>query len=239
MPPTFDLHDRTAVVTGATRGIGRGLAIGLGERGAHVIVTGRTTSGPHSLSSVSDSVETAGGSCKTFEVDHADPVSVHRFFSDLATYLIDTGRRLDLFVNNAYAGISTLERTILLNLPFWKQETARDDINTNESHPTKIIDDPVDVWDDFNNVGLRNNYICSVLATRLMLRQRSENESQTGGDAIIVSVSSIGGIMPLFSPAYGAGKAGVDRMSADFARQAPPGVKFITFWPGRFCSGNA
>jgi len=72
-------------------------------------------------------------------------------------------------------------------------------------------------------VGLRGNYVCSVLASRLMVDQ---------GRGLIVNVSSPGGLRYLFNVAYGIGKAGVDRMSADCAVELQKkNVAMITLWP--------
>jgi dehydrogenase/reductase SDR family protein 1 len=56
------------------------------------------------------------------------------------------------------------------------------------------------MWDDVNNVGLRNHYICSVYAARLMVPKRS---------GLIVNISSAGGLGYFLNVAYGIGKAGV------------------------------
>ena len=66
--------------------------------------------------------------------------------------------------------------------------------------------DPVKMWDDINNTGLRNNYICTVYASRLMVPRKQ---------GLIVNISSMGGVQYAFNAAYGIGKAAVDRMSAD------------------------
>ena len=59
------------------------------------------------------------------------------------------------------------------------------------------------VWDAVNNVGLRNHYICSVYASRMMVPRRK---------GIIVTVSSAGGLRYLFNVAYGVGKAAVSEL---------------------------
>ena len=60
--------------------------------------------------------------------------------------------------------------------------------------------------DDINNVGLRNHYICSVYASRLMVPRKQ---------GLIVNISSFGGQTYIFNVAYGVGKACVDRMAID------------------------
>lgn len=66
--------------------------------------------------------------------------------------------------------------------------------------------DPARIWDDINNAGLRNHFICTALASRIMVPRRQ---------GLIVNVSSLGGQGYLFNVAYGVGKAGVDRMAVD------------------------
>ena len=62
--------------------------------------------------------------------------------------------------------------------------------------------DPAETWDTINGVGLRNHYICTVLASRIMVENRK---------GLIVNVSSWGGLRYLFNVAYGVGKAACDR----------------------------
>lgn len=203
------LQGRTIVVTGASRGIGRGLAVGLGEHHAHVIVTGRTATGKGSLEETAEAVQKAGGTCDTYLVDHSDDSSVKDFFTSLSDDLSRSGRTLDCFVNNAFSAVSYISANAPEDVPFWERATTDKD------------DDPAVIWDTVNNVGLRNNYVCSVLATRLMLR--------AGG--VIVNITSMGGLISIFDPAYCVGKSGIDRMSAEFALHAPPNVSYIAFCP--------
>jgi dehydrogenase/reductase SDR family protein 1 len=54
-----------------------------------------------------------------------------------------------------------------------------------------------EIWDDINNVGLRNHYFCTVYAARLMVQRKQ---------GLIINISSYGGIKYLFNVAYGIGK---------------------------------
>lgn len=209
---TTSLRNCAVVVTGATRGIGRGLAIGFGERGAHVIITGRTEQGALSLSATAREVGAAGGTCTTFVVDHSDDVSVNNFFQSLEQHLktwttaLSSPLRL-VFVNNAYDAVQLLVSNS--GLPYWQRQPA----------------DPATYWDSVNCVGLRQNFVCSIHASRIIA-------NSPGATGFIVNVTSWGGIFPLFDVAYAVGKAGVDRMSAEFGRVAPDGVHFLSFCPG-------
>ena len=71
------------------------------------------------------------------------------------------------------------------------------------------VADPIEQWDCINNVGLRNHFLCTVYASRIMVPQK---------DGLIVNISSVGGLTYLFNVAYGIGKAACDRMAADCAR---------------------
>ncbi|KAK1859970.1 hypothetical protein I4F81_002562 [Pyropia yezoensis] len=108
------LSGRVYVVTGATRGIGRGVAIGLGEAGATVILTGRTgsaaTPGGACLDEVAAAVTAAGGVAHPAVVDHGEDASVDAFWADTVPRLAPAG--VDGLVNNAYAGVSTLAENL-------------------------------------------------------------------------------------------------------------------------------
>ena len=76
------------------------------------------------------------------------------------------------------------------------------------------VADPIEQWDCINNVGLRNHFLCTVYASRIMVPQK---------DGLIVNISSPGGLKYLFNVAYGIGKAAVDRMAADCAQYVKMG----------------
>jgi NADP-dependent 3-hydroxy acid dehydrogenase YdfG len=94
MTTTGDLSGRTAVVTGASSGIGRAIAEHLGGAGAHVVLGGRTES---AMKEAADRIDRAGGSARVEVGDVRDPAAV-RALVDAA--VADTGR-LDVMVNNA------------------------------------------------------------------------------------------------------------------------------------------
>lgn len=209
----LSLRGRTVLVTGATRGVGRGLAIGLGESGAHVVITGRTQTGPFSLESTASAIRSVGATCSAYVVDHSDEKQVTDFFNTLRNDLANANQTLDVLVNNAYSGVPLVAEHMEKQTPFWELSTV----------PGKDSS-PGSVWDDLNRVCARGNYIMSVLATRLMTKL------EHGG--LVINISSIGGIASIFNPAYCAGKVASDRMSAEFAKHAPPNVRFVTFYPG-------
>lgn len=193
---------KTALVTGATRGIGKGIAIALGETGMRVYFTGRTEKGPLSLEATSREIERVGGKAVSVKVDHENDEEVKALFDRIEREC----QTLDVLVNNAYKGVQTL-------------------IDGREKKFWEMGETPGSHWDLINGVGLRNHYICSVYATRLMRKN--------GTKGVIVNVSSWGGLSPIFDCAYGIGKAALDRMSMDFAADLEgTGIRCLSIWPG-------
>lgn len=195
-----------ALVTGATRGLGKGIAIGLGEIGATVYITGRTVDtslshegGSGSLRETCTAVEQAGGVCIPVQVDHRDDQQVQRLFDRIQE---DQQGQLDLLVNNAYAGVAALRQS--QGQTFW--------------------DNSPDLWDACNQVGLRSHYIASLFAARMMTPRRQ---------GLICTISSWGGLAYIFGTAYGVGKAACDRLAADMATELQPyNVTSLAIWPG-------
>lgn len=90
----FDLHGRVALVTGASEGIGRGLAIGLAAAGADVLLCSRH---PEVLEEVGREVQTRGGRAKVCFVDVTDVNSIR----GLRDYAAKQFGKIDVLVNNA------------------------------------------------------------------------------------------------------------------------------------------
>src|SRR3954462_10453373 len=101
------LEDRVALVAGATRGAGRGTAVALGEAGATVYCTGRSTRGqrseydrPETIDETAELVTAAGGTGIAVAVDHLEPGQV-----DALVQRIDAEQgRLDVLVNDIWGG---------------------------------------------------------------------------------------------------------------------------------------
>ena len=155
------LEDCIALVTGGSRGVGKGVAIGLAEAGATVIVTARTrTSGgsewPGSLDETIAAINDAGGRGIGLLCDHSDDGSVKAIFDLIQR---DHGR-LDVLVNNVFAAPNVMP----VNVPFWQV--------------------PASLWDTMHRVGLRSHFIASQFAVPLMLPQKRGlivNTSSGGG----------------------------------------------------------
>ncbi|MFO7250703.1 MAG: SDR family oxidoreductase [Actinomycetes bacterium] len=119
--PTIDLTGRVALVAGATRGAGRGIAVELGAAGAVVYVTGRSTAGspspmrrPETIEETARLVTEAGGTGIAVRVDHTDPGQVRA----LAERIDREHGRLDLLVNDIWGGDPLTE----WGVPFWRHD---------------------------------------------------------------------------------------------------------------------
>lgn len=203
----MSLTGKVCLVTGASRGIGRGIALQLGEAGAKVYITGRTLK-PRtdmkgvSLEEVAKEVEERGGKCVPVVCDHSKDNDIEDLFRQIS---VENDGVLDVLVNNAYAAVTTLVGGIDKK-KFWEKEPAGEH------------------WDIVNNVGLRNHYICTTKAANLMVPRKS---------GLIVNISSAGGLTYLFDVAYGVGKAALDRMAADCGKElSKHNVTCVSLWPG-------
>lgn len=209
MRSRMSLSGRVAVVTGASRGVGKGVALGLGEAGATVYVTGRSlrpTDDPRgSLYQTVAEIAALGGSGVAVRCDHADDDQVAAVFDRVRA---EQGR-LDILVNNV---MSTPQRS---NLPPGK-------LSQWDLHPFWEV--PVAIWDAFHTVGLRSHYVASAFAAPLMIA--------TGG-GLIVCISAPGAIRYVGNIPYGVGKAGIEKLVMDMAEELRPyQVATVSLWPG-------
>lgn len=92
--PSHDLSGRLVLVTGATRGIGRAVAVAAAQTGAELIITGRTIG---ALEEVDDEIRTVGGTATIVQLDMTDFPAIPR----LAAAIASRWQRLDGFVANA------------------------------------------------------------------------------------------------------------------------------------------
>lgn len=137
------------MVTGASRGIGKGIALALGTEGATVYVTGRTVTPstyelPGTVGETAQEVERRGGTGVAVHVDHADDSQVAALFDQIRR---EQGR-LDILVNNAFA----LPEDLTDPGPFWEK--------------------PLSHW-GMVDVGVRSNYVAARHAATMMVPQRS------------------------------------------------------------------
>jgi len=194
------LVGKVAVVTGASRGIGKGIATVLGEQGASVYVSGRTTAATPEATSgtineVAETITASGGVGIAVRCDHADDAQIKALFERVKA---EQGH-LDILVNNA----TTLGPDPFAPPPFWTKNLA--------------------ISEQFT-VGLRSAFVASYYAAPLVI---AANRS------LLVNISYYGAVSYHLDPAYGATKAGLDKLTFDMAQDFEPyGVAVISLWPG-------
>jgi len=204
-----NLAGMVALVTGASRGVGKGVALGLGESRATVYITGRTVQEetgvdglPGTIYQTAEEVERLGGRAIPVLCDHRDDAQVKALFRRI----VDDHGRLDLLVNNVWGGYEhlLLDGRYVDSLPFWEQ--------------------PIERWDSMFAAGVRAHYVASVLAAKRMTEQRS---------GLIVTISFWAAQKFQGSPAYGAAKAADDKLIRDMAHQLRDHqVAAVSLYPG-------
>ncbi|AXK89032.1 NAD(P)-dependent dehydrogenase, short-chain alcohol dehydrogenase family [Nocardia farcinica] len=140
-----DLRDRVAVVTGASRGIGKGIALELGAAGATVYLTGRSTTPgklPGTVHETAARIDDLGGTGVPVVCDHRDDDAVARLFDRVRA----EHARLDVLVNNVYNSPAAAR---WLGKPFWQV--------------------PPHAWDETFDVGVRSHYAAAVFAAPLLI----------------------------------------------------------------------
>jgi NAD(P)-dependent dehydrogenase (short-subunit alcohol dehydrogenase family) len=143
------LSGRVAVVTGASRGIGKGVALALASEGATVYVTGRTVAPgssplPGTVGETAAQCDERGGRGIAVQVDHGKDDQVAALFEQVER---EQGR-LDILVNNAF----TLSDDLTEPKPFWEK--------------------PLSNW-EMVDVGVRSNFVAAWHAARIMVAQKS------------------------------------------------------------------
>lgn len=197
---------RIAVVTGASRGLGRGIALALGQPGTTVYVVGRTTGDggprregeadlPGTIHDTAQAIAAAAGTAIPVACDLADDAQI----VDLFRRVQREAGRLDILVNNA----AYLHHDLTAEKPFWEKSLEVGNIL---------------------GVGLRCHYVASHQAAPIMVRRRS---------GLIVNISFYGAVCRFHDPAYGAAKAGLDKLAFDMAQDLRPhDVTAVSLWPG-------
>ena len=140
------LDGKVAIVTGASRGVGKGCALELGAAGATVYVTGRTLEEgaaplPGTIGATAEEVNALGGRGLAVRCDHRRDADVRALFDRVG----EEAGRLDVLVNNAFA----ITKELTSGLPFWET--------------------PISNWDDMIGVGTRSAYVATHMAAALMV----------------------------------------------------------------------
>ena len=195
-----------AIVTGASRGAGKGIAIALGSHGCTVYVTGRSQKvGDHNMpgtiyetaEQVTQAGGPSGGKGIAVRCDHGNADEVKALFEQVKA---EQGR-VDILVNNAAAVYDEL------------------------SYPGNFWEKPLKLG-DMIDVGVRSGYDASWYAAPIMLEQEK---------GLIIFTSSTGSVHYVFGPSYGAHKAGMDKMAFDMAcdfNNAGANVAAVSIWMG-------
>jgi NAD(P)-dependent dehydrogenase (short-subunit alcohol dehydrogenase family) len=203
------LAGKVAIVTGASRGVGKGIALGLGEAGATVYVTGRTieeglsSSGwPGTIGQTAAEVTQLGGQGIAVQCDQRNAKDIEQLFQRV----LNEQDHLDLLVNNAWGGYEHMahDGQFTWPYPFWQQPLWR--------------------WDAMFEAGVRGAYVASQFAARKMTEQHS---------GLIVNVSYWAAQKYMGNVSYGTAKAAVDRMTAYMAHELRDhNVAAVVLYPG-------
>ena len=204
-----NLKGKVAVVTGASRGVGKGVALGLGEAGATVYVTGRTVKDKTDVEKLGGTVfETAeavtalGGKGMAIPCDHREDSQVEEVFKQVAK----KSKQIDILVNNAWGGYENMRegRRLTYFKPFWEQPFWR--------------------WDAMFDAGVRAAYTSSAYAARMMTKKKR---------GLIVNISFWSAQVYLGNAQYGVSKAAVDKMTEYMAKELRKyEVAVVSLYPG-------
>jgi dehydrogenase/reductase SDR family protein 1 len=194
------LKDKIALVTGGTRNVGKGIALSLGEAGATVYVTGRSISEKDVKG-----ITKAGGKGIAIVCNHEHDDEVKEVFE-----LIEKSEgKLDILVNNAWGGYNRLRNRKAY--PEFKWKAA-------------FWEQPFGLWEEMINVGVRSNYIASVYATKLMLKQKY---------GLIANISFYASRKYYGNVIYGVSKAAVDKMTIDMSEELKKHhITCVSLYPG-------
>lgn len=195
--------DKVALVTGASRGVGKGIALELLAAGATVYITGRSQQDMGYIATAGTTGSDAPANHGTAILcDHRDVDQVRAAFHRIA----EEQGRLDILVNNVWGGYENMLENgqFTWTKPFWQQPIAR--------------------WDAMFQAGVRAAYVASQLAVPLMLPQQH---------GLIVNISFWAAQKHIGNVAYGVSKAATDKLTADTAHELrESNIAVVSLYPG-------
>jgi NAD(P)-dependent dehydrogenase (short-subunit alcohol dehydrogenase family) len=204
-----NLKDKVALVTGASRGVGKGIALGLAEAGATVYVTARTVEEgkaavalPGTIHQTVREIEQLGGRGIAMPCDHRDDVQTRRLFDRI----VAEQQRIDILVNNVWGGYEFYNN----GTQFWTEKG--------------FWTVPMSRWDNAFAAGVRAHYLCSVLAAPHMIARRS---------GLIVNVSALAALSAAGGAWYSVSKHADAHMATCMAHELKPhDVAVVALLPG-------
>ncbi|NRB53181.1 MAG: SDR family NAD(P)-dependent oxidoreductase [Saprospiraceae bacterium] len=204
-----ELKEQIALVTGASRGIGKGIAIALAKCGAFVYITGRTETEGETATSLSGSIGrteaeilSLGGKCKAIRCDHTNDLEVQKVFEQI---FAEQGQ-LDILVNSVWGGYEHYND----GTEFWLEEG--------------FWASPLSRWDKMFSAGVRAAYVASSIAAKRMIERKA---------GMIFNLSYWASQRNDMGVAYGTAKAATDKMTAAMAHELRPhNIPVICLYPG-------